>query len=85
MKEYKLSNTQWTTLWLSKYPQWQINNPIMHEHYIMQKEYLARVKIFIEKFPNLYYREVEYNSDPEYYAIITYSDDKDLTFFLLQL
>lgn len=82
MKEYKLSNTQWTTLWLSKYPQWQFNIPTMDDQNIMQKEYMARVKIFIEKFPDLYYREVE---NQEYYAIITYHDDKDLTFFLLQL
>ncbi len=86
MKEYKLSNTQWVTLWLSRYPQWQINSLDHLDNYSMQKEYMARVDIFIEKFPNLYYKEVNTApTHPDYYGTITYHDDKDLTFLLLQL
>jgi hypothetical protein len=86
MKEYNLSNTQWATLWLSRYPHWQINNQDGISTYIMQKEYMTRVKIFTEKFPNLYYRETDtIQTDPGYYGTITYHDDKDITFLLLQL
>lgn len=81
MKEYILSDKQWAKLWLETYTNWQITGGLVdigssYRH----DDYLKRVNIFLNKFPNLYYRE-----NPEYYGVITYHDDKDLTFFLLQL
>lgn len=87
MKEYHLNKEQWGNLWLEKYTSWMITNDT--SHYSLQvdinNEYQKRVQIFIEKFPNLYYRELDTQQENGYYGIITYHNHKDLTFLLLQL
>ena len=78
---FYLTDTQWVTLWLTTNTSWQVSGEPTDS--AMELEYHNRIIIFESLYPKLKYREADATNG--YYGIVSYNDEADINWFLLQL